>query len=60
MTNEEAIKRLKEVRGTVQPFIYVNEALDYAIKVLEQKPKYTDEKNLSLNDTKEREGKHND
>lgn len=38
MMNEEAIKRLKEARNTMQPFQYVNEAIDYAIKVLEQQP----------------------
>ena len=38
MTNEEAIKRLKEARTTIQPFRYVNEAIDYAIKALEQEP----------------------
>ena len=36
MTNEEAIKRLKEARNTIQPFLYVDEAIDYAIKALEQ------------------------
>ena len=36
MTNEEAIKRLKEARTTIQPYRYVNEAIDYAIKALEQ------------------------
>lgn len=39
MTNEEAIKRLKEARSTIQPFRYVDEAIDYAIKALEQQPK---------------------
>ena len=38
MTNEEVIKRLKEARNTIQPFLYVDEAIDYAIKVLEQQP----------------------
>ena len=38
MTREEAIKRLKEARNTIQPFQYVNEAIDYAIKLIEQKP----------------------
>ena len=37
MTKEEAIKRLKEAKGTIQPFQYVNEAIDYAIKALESK-----------------------
>lgn len=36
MTKEEAIKRLKEARFTVQPYQYINEALDTAIKALEQ------------------------
>ena len=39
MTNEEAIKRLKEARTTIQPYRYVDEAIDYAIKLLEQQPK---------------------
>lgn len=39
MTREEAIKRLKEARNTIQPFRYVDEAIDYAIKALEQEPK---------------------
>lgn len=36
MTNEEAMKRLKEARYSMQPFLYVDEAIDYAIKKLEQ------------------------
>lgn len=36
MTNGEAIKRLKEAKGTIQPFLYVDEVIDYAIKTLEQ------------------------
>ena len=36
MTPEETIKRLKEARTTIQPFRYVDEAIDYAIKALEQ------------------------
>lgn len=36
MTQQEAIKRLKEVRNTIQPFLYVDEAIDYAIKALKQ------------------------
>lgn len=36
MTREEAIKRLKEARFTVQPYQYINEALDTAINALEQ------------------------
>ena len=38
MTREEAIKRLKEARNTIQPFRYVDEAIDYAIKALKQEP----------------------
>lgn len=38
MTREEAIKRLKETRTTIQPFRYVDEAIDYAVKALEQNP----------------------
>ena len=38
MTREEAIKRLKETRTTIQPYRYVDEALDMAIKELEQEP----------------------
>lgn len=36
MTREEAINRLKEARSTIQPFRYVDEAIDYAIQALEQ------------------------
>ena len=39
ITIEEAIKRLKEARFTVQPYQYINEALDMAIEALEQEPK---------------------
>lgn len=39
MTRGEAIKRLKEAKGTIQPFLYIDEAIDYAIKALEQKQK---------------------
>lgn len=39
MTREEAVKRLKEARSTIQPFRYVDEAIDYAVKALEQEPK---------------------
>ncbi len=35
---EEAIKRLKEARTTIQPFRYVDEVIDYAVKALEQNP----------------------
>ena len=38
MTREEAIKRLKESRNTIQPFLYVDEAIDYAVKALEKEP----------------------
>jgi hypothetical protein len=38
MTKEEAIKRLKETRTTIQPYQYVDEAIDMAIKALEQEP----------------------
>ena len=38
LAKEEAIKRLKEVRSTIQPFRYVDEAIDYAIKALEKEP----------------------
>ena len=38
MTKEEAIRRLKEAKGTIQPFQYVNEAIDYVVKALEQEP----------------------
>ena len=38
MTREEAIKRLKEARFSIQPYQYINEVLDMAIKVLEQEP----------------------
>lgn len=36
MTREEAIKRLKEARFTVQPYLYMNEAFDVAIEALSQ------------------------
>ena len=38
MDRKEAIKRLKEARNTIQPFRYVDEAIDYVVKVLEQNP----------------------
>ena len=38
MTKKEAIKRIKEVRFTIQPYQYINEALDMAIEALEQEP----------------------
>ena len=40
MTREEAIKRLKEARFTVQPYLYMNEAFDVAIESLShERPK---------------------
>lgn len=36
MTIDEVIKRLKESRSTIQPYRYVNEALDSAIDGLEE------------------------
>lgn len=36
MNNQEAIKRLKETRTTIQPYQYVDEAIDMAIMALEQ------------------------
>lgn len=36
MNREEAIKRLKEARFTVQPYLYMNEAFDVAIEYLSQ------------------------
>ena len=48
MTREEAIKRLKEARFTVQPYLYMNEAFDVAIEALEKqmpkKPKEFEDK----------------
>ena len=38
MTKEEAIKRLKDAKSTIQPYRYVDEAIDYAVEVLEQEP----------------------
>lgn len=38
MTKEECIKRLKEAKYTIQPFCYINEAIDYAIKELQNPP----------------------
>ena len=35
ITREEAIKRLKETRFTIQPYNYMNQALDMAISALE-------------------------
>ena len=42
MTESEAIKRIKECRNTpnFQPYIYMNEALNMAIKALEEVQKY--------------------
>ena len=36
ISKEEAIKRLKEARFTVQPYLYMNEAFDVAIESLSQ------------------------
>lgn len=36
MTNSEVIKKLKKVRNTIQPLLYINETIDYAIEALEQ------------------------
>ena len=36
ISKEEAIKRLKEARFTVQPYLYMNEAFDVAIEDLSQ------------------------
>lgn len=36
ITQEEAIKRLKESRFTIQPYNYMNQALDMAISTLEK------------------------
>ncbi len=36
ITQEEAIKRLKESRFTIQPYNYMNQALDVAISALEK------------------------
>lgn len=36
ITREEAIKRLKESRFTIQPYNYMNQALDMAISALEK------------------------
>ena len=39
ITQEEAIKRLKESRFTIQPYNYMNQALDIAISALEKQEK---------------------
>lgn len=36
MNKEECLKRLKEARYTIQPYSYVNEAIDYAIKLINE------------------------
>lgn len=36
ISKEETIKRLKEARFTVQPYLYMNEAFDVAIESLSQ------------------------
>ena len=38
LSKEECIKRLKEARSTIQPYYYINEAIDYAIKELQNPP----------------------
>lgn len=40
MTSKEAIKRLKESRFTIQPYNYMNQALDMAISALEKQEKF--------------------
>lgn len=50
MTREEAIKRLKEARFSIQPYQYINEVLDMAIKTIEQKPKWILASELLPND----------
>ena len=42
MTRKEAVKRLHEAKYTIQPYQYINEALDMAIKALEQEPTIND------------------
>ena len=39
ITSKEAIKRLKESRFTIQPYNYMNQALDMAITALEKQEK---------------------
>lgn len=62
MTRGETIKRLKEARNTIQPFRYVDEAIDYAIQALEQEPildKIKEEikdNTYFINETTEKEG----
>lgn len=41
ITQEEAIKRLKESRFTIQPYNYMNQALDMAISALEKQEKFS-------------------
>lgn len=36
ITKEEAIKRLKEAKSTIQPYLYVDKAIDYAVEFMEQ------------------------
>ena len=38
LTKKECIKRLDEARYTIQPYRYVNEALEFAIKELSNPP----------------------
>ena len=58
-TLKEAIKRLKEVikevRITIQPFLYDNEAKDYILKALEQEPKWIPIKTRPLTDKEKEE-----
>lgn len=53
MTEREAIKRIKECRNTpnFQPYIYMNEALNMAIKALEKQMPKKPIFNHNLSDT---------
>lgn len=53
MTEREAIKRIKECRNTpnFQPYIYMNEALNMAIKALEKQIPMKTIFNHNLSDT---------
>lgn len=53
MTEREAIKRIKECRNTpnFQPYIYMNEALNMAIKALEKQMPKKPIFNHNINDT---------
>ena len=50
ITQEEAIKRLKESRFTIQPYKYMNQALDIAISALEKQIPKKAKFNFNLND----------